>query len=136
LHSCDDADPEEFPVHELLAVIDERIRRLEASGAATSKPATAARRSGRKTPRGSPAEAQTAGTLPQGVRPPRARIKKMLERGYSMGLRDPNARSKELRSAQRRAKKLQKIEARQAARQARKGGAKGPPDNPSSQAGR
>jgi hypothetical protein len=37
-----------------------------------------------------------------------------------MMLRNPNARSKEVRSAQRRVKKEQKLLARQAARQARK----------------
>jgi hypothetical protein len=48
-----------------------------------------------------------------------------------MMLRNPNARSKEVRSAQRRAKKEQKIAARRAARQQRKGaGALGPPAVP------
>jgi hypothetical protein len=44
-----------------------------------------------------------------------------------MGLRNPAGRRKEVRSAQRQDKKQRKIDERQAARQARKGGAKGPP---------
>jgi hypothetical protein len=47
-------------------------------------------------------------------------------------LRNPNARSKELRSAQRRLKKEQKIAARRAARQLREAGGKGPPAVPKS----
>jgi hypothetical protein len=45
-------------------------------------------------------------------------------------LRNPNARQKEVRSAQRRARKQQKIEARRAARQLRESGGKGPPATP------
>jgi hypothetical protein len=44
-----------------------------------------------------------------------------------MMIRNPNARSKEVRSAQRRARKQQKIEARRVARQLREAGGKGPP---------
>jgi hypothetical protein len=49
-----------------------------------------------------------------------------------MMMRNPNARSKELRSAERRAKKEQKIAARRAARQPRDSRGMGPPAVPKS----